>query len=163
MSYHKEFPNGTIKTLEGLLKTAKDKRSLRRIQAVYFRAKFDYPASQIASMTGFSAGTVRNLHAAFFRVGVKIFTLKRPGGRRAAYMTPEEEADFLRPFIEDGDAGGILEVSKIHKAHCDRVGKRITLSTTYDVLHRHGWRKIMPRPRHPKADKETQDAFKKLV
>ena len=163
MSYHKEFPNGTVKTLERLLKTTKDERSLRRIQAIYFRAKFDYPASQIADMTGFSVGSVRNLHVAFFTKGVKIFTLGRAGGRKAAYMTPEEEADFLRQFIEIGDVGGILEVSRIHKAHCDRVGKTISLSTTYDVLHRHGWRKIMPRPRHPKADKEVQDAFKKMA
>ena len=96
MSYHKEFPNGTVKTLERLLKTTKDERSLRRIQAIYFRAKFDYPASQIADMTGFSVGSVRNLHVAFFTKGVKIFTLGRAGGRKAAYMTPEEEADFLR-------------------------------------------------------------------
>ncbi|MCK5555611.1 MAG: winged helix-turn-helix domain-containing protein, partial [Alphaproteobacteria bacterium] len=29
-------------------------------------------------------------------------------------------------------------------------------STTYDLLHRHCWRKIMPRPRYPKADKDAQ-------
>ena len=62
--------------------------------------------SQIADMTGFSVGSVRNLHVAFFTKGVKIFTLGRAGGRKAAYMTPEEEADFLRQFIETGDVGG---------------------------------------------------------
>jgi transposase len=163
MRYHKKFPDGTVETLENLIKTVKSEQSLRRIQAIYFRAKFHYPPSQIAAMTGFSVGSVRNLHVAFFDKGVQIFTLGRSGGRRAAYMTPEEEADFLRPFIKDGDAGSILEVSRIYKAHCDRVGKKISLSTTYDLLRRHGWRKIMPRSRHPKADKEAQAAFKKMA
>ena len=115
MSYHKKFPNGTVNILEKLLKTTKDTDALRRVQAVYFRAKFDYPASQIAAMTGYSVGIVSNLHVAFFSEGVKIFTLKRSGGRMAVYMTPDEEADFLRPFIKDGDLGGILEVSRIQK------------------------------------------------
>ncbi|MCB9963970.1 MAG: winged helix-turn-helix domain-containing protein [Rhodospirillales bacterium] len=56
--------------------------------------------------------------------------------------------------------GGILEVSPIHKALCARVGRQVALSTVYDLLHRHGWRKIQPRSRHPKADKEAQADFK---
>lgn len=75
MGYHKAFPDGTIDALEGLLKTAKDRRFLRRIQAVYFRVKFGYPSSQIAQMTGYSTGTVRNLHAAFVRDGMAVFAL----------------------------------------------------------------------------------------
>ncbi|MCK5555297.1 MAG: winged helix-turn-helix domain-containing protein [Alphaproteobacteria bacterium] len=57
----------------------------------------------------------------------------------------------------------MLEVRSIHKAHCAKLGKNIPLSTTYRLLHRHGWRKIMPRSRHPKANKESQAAFKKMV
>lgn len=33
--------------------------------------------------------------------------------------------------------------------------------TVYRMLDRHGWRKVIPRLRHPKADMQTQDAFKK--
>ena len=34
-------------------------------------------------------------------------------------------------------------------------------STIYRLLHRHGWRKLVPRPRHPKAHAEKQATFKK--
>lgn len=76
-------------------------------------------------------------------------------------MTPKEETAFLEPFIRRGDAGGIVEVGPVHQAHCEALGRKIPLSTTYRLLHRHGWRKIMPRPRHPKADEEARASFKK--
>jgi transposase len=163
MGYHKTFPKGTAKVLEGFLKTTKDVDVLRRVQAIYFRAKHGYGADQIAKMTGYSVGTVRNLHAAFLRDGTKIFNLGIAGGRKAAYKTPQEEEDFLRPFMKDGDAGGILEVSRVHEAHCAVLGKRVPVSTTYRLLHRHGWRKVAPRPQHPKTDQDAQAAFKKMA
>jgi hypothetical protein len=36
-------------------------------------------------------------------------------------------------------------------------------STVYNLLHRHGWRKLMPRPFHPKRDLAAQNAFKKKL
>ena len=163
MGYRKTLPPGTVTDLEERLKKAKNAEELRRIQTVYYRAKYDYSPTQIAAMTGYAVGTVHNIHSDYLARGAVIFKLGRPGGRQAALMTPSAEAEFLSPFIEDGDAGGILEVSRIHEALCAHVGRRVALGTTYNILHRHGWRKIMPRSRHPKADKEAQAAFKKLA
>ena len=163
MGYRNELPEGTSAKLEVLLKETKDTEVLRLVQTIYLRAKHGFLPKQIAQITGYSVGTVYNLHSRYLKEGDHIFYIGRSGGRMAAYMTPDEEADFLRPFIEDGDAGGILEVGSIHKAHCAKLGKNIPLSTTYRLLHRHGWRKIMPRSRHPKADKEAQAAFKKMA
>jgi hypothetical protein len=36
------------------------------------------------------------------------------------------------------------------------------IRTIYRLLHRHRWRKLVPRPRHPKANAEEQATFKKL-
>ena len=36
-------------------------------------------------------------------------------------------------------------------------------STVYNLLARHSWRKLMPRPFHPKRDLVAQDAFKKAA
>ena len=57
--------------------------------------------------------------------------------------------------------GQILEVGKVHDALCERTGRRIQRSVTYKLLHRHDWRKIVPRSRHPRADQEAQASFKK--
>ena len=42
-----------------------------------------------------------------------------------------------------------------------KLGTEVSKDYAYDLLHRHGWRKIEPRPRHPKSDSETQEEFKK--
>jgi hypothetical protein len=37
----------------------------------------------------------------------------------------------------------------------------VHISTIYRLLDRHGWRKLVPRPRHPKANEREQAIFKK--
>ncbi len=41
------------------------------------------------------------------------------------------------------------------------IKKEVSKDYLYDLLHRNGWRKIMLRPKHPKSNKEEQEAFKK--
>ena len=79
-------------------------------------------------------------------------------------MTPEEEKEFLEPFMQQALAGGILEVSEIIKEYSNKLEKKVSKSTVYDLLHRNGWRKVMPRSKHPnKASDEAIKAYKKNV
>ena len=63
--------------------------------------------------------------------------------------------------IEQASAGGVLKVAEVQQAYEAQVGKAVPNSTIYRVLARHGWRKVVPRPRHPKADGAARGAFKK--
>ena len=57
----------------------------------------------------------------------------------------------------------MVEISKIKAAYQEKVDYKISVVQIYRVLHRHGWRKIMPRSRHPKkATPEAIEASKKL-
>ena len=85
----------------------------------------------------------------------------RPGGRRRENMTREEEATFLAPFFEKAKVGGILVVGEIKRALDERLGRKVALASAYNLLHRHGWRKLAPDKRHPKADVAAQEAWKK--
>jgi transposase len=76
-------------------------------------------------------------------------------------MSVEQEAAFLAPFLERAKVGGILVVAPIQTAYEKALGRKVPESTVYRLLARHGWRKIAPRPRHPKADPERQEAWKK--
>ena len=55
----------------------------------------------------------------------------------------------------------MLTVAEIQQAYRERSGKDFAPSTIYRLLDRHGWRKVVPRPSHPKADVTAQAAFKK--
>ena len=88
--------------------------------------------------------------------------LGRPcGGRRHAYLTPEEEDALLAPFLAEAEAGGVLVAGPIQAAYEARVGKAVPPSTIYRLLARHGWRKVAPRRRHPEQQDGVQEAFKR--
>ena len=69
-------------------------------------------------------------------------------------MSVEEEAAILEPFKKEAEARKQVEISEIEAAYRKAVGHSIGTSQIYYVLHRHGWRKIMPRSRHPKKADE---------
>jgi len=84
------------------------------------------------------------------------------GGRNHQNLTEQQEAELLASFAGPATAGNIVTVAEIQAAYEARVGKAVHNSTIYRMLERNGWRKVMPRPRHPKADVAAQGAFKKV-
>ena len=159
--YRRSFPKGTSERMCALMSEARNISELKRAQCIYFRSEHGLPPQQIADMVGFDVGTVRNLHSAFLRDGEAALKLSGKGGRYHAYLTEEEEASWLEGFRGAGENGGILEVGRIQAAFEEKVGRKVAKSTVYDLLHRHGWRKITPRPRHPKSDPDAAASFKK--
>jgi transposase len=151
----------TVARLADRLKRASSHAEYQRIQCVLIRATLGSSAAQIAQLLGWSTATVHVLHSRWAREGDAIFDLRGRGGRRHQHLTPEQEAELLAPFVERADAGGMLTVAEIQRAYEQRLGKAVAPSTIYRLLQRHGWRKVVPRPRHPKADVAAQAAFKK--
>jgi transposase len=67
----------------------------------------------------------------------------------------------LAPFVQQARAGQLTTIAPIKGALEARLGHRVHPATVYRLLHRHGHRKLVPRPRHVAADPEAQTAFKK--
>lgn len=86
---------------------------------------------------------------------------ERRGGRRRELMSLEDEKEFLAPWVEQTEIGGVLIVSPIHLAFEERIGHKVPKSTVYRLLVRHGWRKVTPDTRHPRSDMSAQGDFKK--
>lgn len=143
------------------LREAKSLSEYKRLQALHLRDALGMGVDAIAAATGFSISHVKHIHSDFRRHGLKTVASKGKGGRHHAHQTLEEERAFIAPFIEEAKAGHVLEVSRIHRALEERLGKTLRVQNTYNLLHRHGWRKITPRPRHPQGDPLAQEAFKK--
>jgi transposase len=90
-------------------------------------------------------------------------TLQGPGrgGRHHQNLSLEQEQALLAQFCGAATQGGVLETRAVRAAYETLVGHSVPESTVCRLLTRHGWRKIAPRPRHPKADPVLQEVFKK--
>lgn len=112
----------------------------------------------MATAIGWHPNSVRKLQARYFKEGEAPL---RRGGRYYQNLTLEEERQLLQEFLAQSERGQILEVSLVKAAHEQALGRKVPKSTVYRMLA-HGWRKVVPRPRHPKSDAAQAD-FKKLA
>jgi transposase len=144
-----------------LLVKARTVDELRHAQAVVLPLEFGYTLEHTAEIIGVSAGYASRLRSKFIRQGGMKTTKKPHGGRRRENMNRVEEAAFLAPFFKKAATGGILVVGEIKQALDERLNRHTALASTYNLLHRHGWRKLAPDRRHPKADQGAQEAWKK--
>lgn len=151
----------TVERLAERLKQASSHAEYQRIQCVLIRATLGSTAAEIAQLLGWSTATVHVIHSRWAKEGDAIFDLRARGGRRHQYLSVEQEMALLAPFAARAEAGGMLDVAEIQRAYEQQTGKRVAPSTVYRLLDRHGWRKVVPRPRHPKANDAAQAAFKK--
>lgn len=142
-------------------KGIKDKMVDRRLYAVQLRGE-GMKNKDVAEKLDCDPRNVSSWVSLYVSGGLERLEPK-VGGRRHENMTFEEEREFLEQFKKEAEAGHIIEVSEIRKKYDEKVGKVTKPSFIYSVLKRHGWRKIMPRGRHPKkASDEAIKASKKL-
>jgi transposase len=138
---------------------AKSIADFRKALSVILAAELGLDADRTADILGTSRLTVFR-----HRDGIRSQndTPPRPwGGRRRCCMSIEEEQEFLSQWEAKASEGGVLTVPPIHAALVKRLGYDAPMSTTYRLLARHGWRKVQPDTKHPKADPVKQDEFKK--
>jgi transposase len=119
------------------------------------------PAWEIALHTDVSVSTVHNLISRYNRFGPKAIEGREHGIRRRCYLSRDREAQFLEPFLEIASTGELCVAGRIKQALEELLGHGVHHSTVYRMLHRNGWREIVPRPAHPEAKEKTQEAFKK--
>lgn len=159
MSY--TFTAQDIETIREARKKNKDKRAEVRLHALQLRAE-GMRSKDIAAEVGVCAPYVSQLAAKYFAGGIEAVAGNHYGGNRRN-MSYEEEELILKPFYETAEKGKMVEISEIEEAYQEKVEHKIGNVQIYRVLHRHGWRKIMPRSKHPKkASEEAIEASKKL-
>jgi transposase len=151
-----------LESAKAYLSKAKTAEGLRQAQAVVFPIAYGMSMEQTAEAIGVSPGWASQLRNRFIKEGKVLEADKsHRGGRRRENMGIEEEKEFLLPFFEKAKSGGILIVSDIKSAMDKRLGRPVALASAYNLLHRHGWRKLAPDKRHPQSDEEIQEAWKK--
>lgn len=139
---------------------AKTVEQMRQAQAVILPLSYGLSLEQTADILGISVSWTCKLRTRFVRGEVINPEAKREH-RPRQNMSMKEEAEFLAPFFEKALVGGILVVGEIKQALDARLGRKAALASAYNLLHRHGWRKLAPDKRHPKADVPAQEEWKK--
>ena len=151
-----------IRQLKSALHWKMPEAQRQRIQMILLRESgMAQPA--IAEAMGVSLSTVNRAHMAYDHGGIKALKPKPSGGRKRENMTLAKEMALLRRFAKAAGAGEMLNIHDLKAAYEKAIGHETSKSTIYNLLARHGWRKLMPRPFHPKRDIAAQNAFKKAI
>ena len=159
-----EVPSEVLQLALVVARKAKTADELRIAQAVIIPALLGVSDRVAGEILGRSRGTVVRKRNGFRQQhSRKKSSSRKWGGRRYGYMRIDQERQFLSRFFEQASHGGVLIVSEIKRAFEVLVGRKVAKTTVYRMLDRHGWRKIMPRPRHPKSDIKAQKGFKKTA
>lgn len=137
-------------------------RTQRKIQIVMLRAQ-GMKVDEVIKATKTSTTTITRLSKLYAEEGLDGLCASNYTGHNQ-YMSYDEEAAFLKQFDDLAAKGQITTPQEMHKAYQVLVGHKTTLSGFYLMMHRHQWRKLLPRPHHPKqADAESIQASKKLT
>ena len=135
---------------------------LRQAQAVVLPLDYGLSLAGTAQVIGVSPGWACQLRRRFIHGQIAgVPDAPTAGGRKRQNMTVQEECEFLAPFLEQATTGGVLVVGQIKAALDQRLGRSVALASAYNLLHRHGWRKLSPDKRHPQSDPAAQDEWKK--
>ena len=162
MNMKYRFTEEQCAEIKAAVNQTKDKQIYKRLRVLELRCD-GVGLVEIAKMTGFHRSHVSNLVKMYYEQGLSAVGEKHyPGNHRN--MSYEQEEALLDRFRQKAEEGHILDVREIEKAYEQEVGHSISSGQIYRVLHRHGWRKVMPRSRHPKkASDEAIEASKKLI
>lgn len=150
--------------IRATMKTVKNKHCCRRLEALALLGEGKTP-EEVADIKGYHEKYVRTLRSEYCREGLKPFLEDGRKGGNNRVMSEEDAQKFLSAFEENAKTGQIITIEDVAKALDEITGKeRASSSTAYYFLKRHGWRKVMPRAKHPqKASDEAIDASKKLT
>jgi transposase len=153
----------TVEEIDARLKHLHDFWRIRRWLVIRHALVDPAPAQEIALRLGLSVCTVRACVETSKRHGPTALETVGKGQRQHAYLSRKAAPAFLAPFLTESQAGHIAVARVIKKALAEQLGHRVATRTIYRLLHRHQWRKVVPRPKNPRSHKAEQEALKKTL
>jgi transposase len=146
--------------LEQWVDAAPTKATYRRRLAIWWTACGRH-APDVAGLLHTSPRTVRFWIRQFNTSGPTALDSVNLGGRRWGHLAADAERALLAGLRPRARAGRLVTVVEVRPVVEARVGHPVSAAYLYDLLARHGWRKVVPRPRHVQADVAAQEAFKR--
>lgn len=151
----------SLEDLQTWVREAPDKSSYQRRMAIWLTLVGRLPAHQVAEYLCVSKQAVWLWISQYNHQGPEGLERQGRGGRRWALLSLEEEQALLGRWLARAEKGQLLTAKQLLNPLEKRLGRRVSLGYVYRLLHRWGWRKLGPRPRHPRARPQDQERFKK--
>ena len=147
--------------LRRIAKQQTQAKLLLRLQAVVL-AQEEHTAPEIAKILSVTYRTVQYWIQRYNRRGLDgLKDLRRGGNQRKLTDRQEQQIKKYLDSQADDPTGGVRRGQDLRQWINQHFGVLYSLPGIYDLLHRLGYRCLMPRPRHRKADPGLQTAFKK--
>lgn len=157
----KAFPWMSAEELKSRLNQTNDRQTAQKMLVVINATLKPQLAKDIADRVGVAKQTVHNWMSIYNRFGPEALFAQRPRKPSQRLLPDEEERSFIEPFIKKAATGQIASAAEIRCALQELLGFSVHHSTVYRLLARHRWRRVKPRPAHPKGDPIAQADFKK--
>ncbi len=153
-----------LEELQRLTHSVQGTRYWKRYQAIVLAIQ-GRPAADIAQSLDCSERAVQNWVTRYNRLGPEVLKEQPRSGR-----PPRISGSELIRFQQRLEAGPTPEdeLATFHGLDLKRILKvefsvLLSLQGVYDLLHRHGFSSLMPRPQHKDADDELQAIFQAVV
>ena len=142
-------------------KRTQDKQISRKLRVLMLRYE-GLDNAEVGKRVGLCSVRVSQLVSEYKKTGLEKYTQKKYGGNHRN-MSEAEEEEILSGFKAKAEAGQVVIAKDIKEEFDKKLGRDTGRGYIYMLLERHGWRKVMPRSKHPKkASKEAIEASKKL-
>jgi transposase len=120
-----------------------------------------HAAELLAPLVNLSVHSIYKIVENYNHAGAEALVYKVKGGRRRSLLSLTEEAALFTSLESLASKGLIKTANDIRMVVERKAGKSVSDDYLWDLLHRNGWKKKMPRPHHPKRNIEEQADFKK--
>lgn len=151
----------TITELKDQYKKSTNAVECRRSQVIWLLAK-GLSRKEVQEITDYSDWSIRNIISLYNKKGLLGLRDNRHNNLGAPTILDQKEQDSLSETISkkidcNDSWSGKKTVEWVEK----ETGKKISLKSSYNYMHKLGFSLQIPRPRHKLANLEEQENFKK--
>lgn len=158
-------PHLDSKELENRYRKARDP-VLRSHYQILWLISLGKTTTQVMEVTGYCRGWIQQLARRYNALGPEALGDRRhhnPGAKERALLTAEEQEELREALKKAPPDGGMWNSPKVGEWIERRTGKVVSQKKQrgWEYMRKLGNSPKVPRPRHKKADKHEQEAFKK--
>ena len=133
----------------------------KRLQILLWRMR-GKGEREVIALSGASHSTIWRICKQYNENGLGGLSYKHGGGNRK--LSFEQEAEALQRLESGARNGQFVRTAELQAEFESNTGVSYEPAVFVRLLARHGWRKVTPRGRHPKAaDEAACEAAKKLT